>query len=238
MCVCVCGRTHTHTHTQHRVRGTPASKCKTYQIPSANWKPGGAESEGQVLITRLIRSAKFIVKGSTGCVFFRLIAGIVLFGLHNLAAFGKTSWISVLTVLSGPFVRLLGSICGCVSVLKCPGFWSSERDWQAVCVRICSGEKCPVKFTLWCGTRLEVQVSSFKAGLILESAQFRSKRSPREPELGLTIIHGKTPQRLWKLWQMNICRQKSSGGKRRNRRDVTTYVTQIFLSKTLIMVII
>lgn len=38
---------------------------------------------------------------------FLLVAGIVLFGHHNPAALRRTSWITVLTVLSGPFVCLL-----------------------------------------------------------------------------------------------------------------------------------
>lgn len=147
--------------------------------------------------------SQFSVKGSTGDVAFLLVAGIVFVGQQNPAVFGKTSFLSVLTVPSGAFVVLLGSICGSVSVLKCPGFWSSERAWQGACVRICSGEKCPVKFTLWCGTKLEVQVSSSTACLNLQSAQLTTvktiKLSSREPELGLTIIHGKIPQCLWTL---------------------------------------
>lgn len=46
------------------------------------------------------------MKGSTGCVAFLLVSGIVFFGHHNPAVFGQTSFLTVLTVRSGPFVVL------------------------------------------------------------------------------------------------------------------------------------
>lgn len=48
--------------------------------------------------TNCVGLAEFTVKGSTGCVAFLLVAGIVFFGHHNPAVFGQTSFLTVLTV--------------------------------------------------------------------------------------------------------------------------------------------
>lgn len=78
-------------------------------------------------------------------------------------------------------------------------------------MRICSGGKWPVKFTLWCGTRLEVQVSS-EAGW---SPQFRSKLLATEAEDRPENNSRQKPRSV-----RGTCRE-------RRRRDVTQVFSKL-----------